>query len=163
MNPNYFFIYFIFSLITIIITLILMVNLGRLPVTTVESDDKKSNNILLIGISFLATGIIFKDLFPTVSSTLNLISMQSEELYGNKLFRILLTYAGITLISILVSFLISLLVFKLLKSQLKETNSSIILQIIFSVILIIMLLAANPIVVEFFNFYQPSVKTPFFK
>src|SRR5690606_32992218 len=101
--------------------------------------------------------------YTTLFRSLNLISMQSEELYGNKLFRILLTYAGITLISILVSFLISLLVFKLLKSQLKETNSSIILQIIFSAIFIIMLLAANPIVLEIFNFYQPSVKTPFFK
>lgn len=163
MNPNYFFIYFIFSLIIIIITLLLITKLSKFPSTSVEKEDEKNNNSLLIGITFLATGIVFKDLFPTVSSTLNLVSMQSEDLYGNKIFKLLFTYASITLITLLICFLLSLVFFKLLKSQLKQYNSSIVLQIIFSAIFIILLLAANPMVIEFFNFYQPSVKTPFFK
>lgn len=162
MNPNYILTYSLFAIITIIICLIVIVRISSFVKFKEEKEIHNYYGIIIAGM-FAGCGILFFELFPTTSSTLNSLQMQKVDLISGNVLKILFSYLGIILGALIISFFLSLLLFKFLQSQTKNNISNIMGQLLFITIFWVILIAAKSIVIDLFHFFQPTVNTPFFK
>lgn len=163
MNPNFFLIYTVFALLTIMISLFILIRLARiLKVKTQRDEIEYNNGIVEVGM-LIGCGILFFDVFPAVSTMLSAMDMQKVNLYDKDIIKLLFVYEGVTLSSIIIAFLCSRAVFIIVKRQFKEELTPILFRLFFAIIFIVMIIAAKPVVVELLNYFQPTIKTPFFR
>lgn len=163
MNPNFLLIYTVFALLTIMISLFILIRLARiLKVKTQRDEIDYYNGIVEVGM-LIGCGILFFDLFPAVSTMLSAMDMQRVSLYNKDIIKLLFVYEGVTLGSIIISFLCSRAVFGIVKRQFKEGLTPILFRLFFAIIFIVMIIAVKPVVVELLNYFQPTIKTPFFR
>ncbi|MNI89142.1 hypothetical protein D3C73_1465090 [compost metagenome] len=94
---------------------------------------------------------------------LSAMDMQQVSLYNKDIIKLLFVYEGVTLSSIIIAFLCSRAVFIIVKRQFKEELTPILFRLFFAIIFIVMIIAAKPVVVELLNYFQPTIKTPFFR
>ncbi|WP_324760604.1 hypothetical protein [Sphingobacterium thalpophilum] len=163
MNPNFFLIYTVFALLTIMISLFILIRLARiLKVKTQRDEIDYYNGIVEVGM-LIGCGILFFDVFPAVSTMLSAMDMQQVNLYDKDIIKLLFVYEGVTLSSIIIAFLCSRAVFIIVKRQFKEELTPILFRLFFAIIFIVMIVAVKPVVVELLNYFQPTIKTPFFR
>lgn len=163
MNPNFFLIYTVFALLTIMISLFILIRLARILKVKTERDEiDYYNGIVEVGM-LIGCGILFFDVFPAVSTMLSAMDMQQVNLYDKDIIKLLFVYEGVTLSSIIIAFLCSRAVFIIVKRQFKEELTPILFRLFFAIIFIVMIIAAKPVVVELLNYFQPTIKTPFFR
>ncbi|WP_343566123.1 hypothetical protein [Sphingobacterium sp.] len=163
MNPNFFLIYTVFALLTIMISLFVLIRLARiLKVKTPRDEVDYYNGIVEVGM-LIGCGIVFFDVFPAVSTMLSAMDMQKVSLYNKDIIKLLFVYEGVTLGSIIIAFLCSRAVFVIVKSQFKEGLTPILFRLFFAIIFIVMIIAVKPVVLELLNYFQPTIKTPFFR
>jgi len=163
MNPNFFLIYTVFALLTIMISLFVLIRLARiLKVKTQRDEIDYYNGIVEVGM-LIGCGILFFDVFPAVSTMLSAMDMQQVNLYNKDIIKLLFVYEGVTLGSIIIAFLCSRAAFGIVKRQFKESLTPILFRLFFAIIFIVMIIAAKPLVVELLNYFQPTIKTPFFR
>ncbi|MNM82449.1 hypothetical protein D3C81_944810 [compost metagenome] len=163
MNPNFFLIYTVFALLTIMISLFVLIRLARiLKVKTQRDEIDYYDGIVEVGM-LIGCGILFFDVFPAVSTMLNAMDMQQVSLYSKDIIKLLFVYEGVTLGSIIIAFLCSRAVFGIVTRQFKEGLTPILFRLFFAIIFIVMIVAVKPVVVELLNYFQPTIKTPFFR
>ncbi len=163
MNPNFFLIYTVFALLTIMISLFILIRLARiLKVKTQRDEIDYYNGIVEVGM-LIGCGILFFDVFPTVSTMLSAMDMQKVNLYDKDIIKLLFVYEGVTLGGIVIAFFCSRTAFIIVKRQFKEELTPILFRLFFAIIFIVMIIAAKPVVVELLNYFQPTIKTPFFR
>ncbi len=163
MNPNFFLIYTVFALLTIMISLFILIRLARiLKVKTQRDEIDYYNGIVEVGM-LIGCGILFFDVFPAVSTMLSAMDMQQVSLYNKDIIKLLFVYEGVTLGGIVIAFFCSRAAFIIVKRQFKDGLTPILFRLFFAIIFIVMIIGVKPLVVELLNYFQPTIKTPFFR
>lgn len=163
MNPKFFLIYTVFAFITIIISLFVLIKLARILKVKTQRDETDHYNGIVEIVMLIGCGILFFDLFPAVSTMLSAMDMQQVNLFDKDIIKLLLVYEGIALGGIVIAFLCSRAIFEVVKRQFKEPMTPILFRFFFATIFIVMVIAVKPVVIELLNYFQPTIKTPFFR
>ncbi len=161
MNINYFIVYTIFALLSVILTLFITTKLSNSLTSKINPEINNFNGITLCCI-YIGCAILFIDLFQLLSSTLHALDMQKVRLYGEDTIKLLLTFLLIIVSGIVLNIFISFLIFKIIIPQVKEANS-IIRYSLYGIIFIIITIVMKPLVFDLLNYFQPTIQTPFFK
>lgn len=89
--------------------------------------------------------------------------MQHLDLYDQEIIKLLLVCEDIIYSAIGILFIVSRGIFAIVRKQLKPETSPLVLCLFFGALYIFLVIGGKPIVTEFINYYQPTIKTPFFR